>query len=52
MASAAVYSVLVPLSIDTGLSVTNLNRGTGYMFLMFGWGTVLFQPLALHFGKR
>lgn len=49
IASAAVYSVLEPISRDTGLTVAQLNAGTGYMFLMFvslisnpcgggGWG--------------
>ncbi|EXJ88082.1 hypothetical protein A1O1_05010 [Capronia coronata CBS 617.96] len=52
MASAAVYSVLVPLSIDSGLSVADLNAGTGYMFLFFGLGCIVFQPLALQYGKR
>lgn len=35
IASAAVYSVLEPISRDTGLTVAQLNAGTGYMFLMF-----------------
>lgn len=36
IASAAVYSVLEPISKDTGLTVDQLNAGTGYMFLFFG----------------
>ncbi|KAK5057484.1 hypothetical protein LTR84_011484 [Exophiala bonariae] len=52
MASAVVYSVLVPLSVDSGLSVADLNAGTGYMFLFFGLGCIVFQPLALQYGKR
>lgn len=36
IASAAVYSVLEPISEDTGLTVDQLNAGTGYMFLFFG----------------
>lgn len=35
ISSAAVYSVLEPISRDTGLTVAQLNAGTGYMFLMF-----------------
>lgn len=35
ISSAAVYSVLEPISRDTGLTVGQLNAGTGYMFLMF-----------------
>ena len=35
IASAAIYSVLEPISQDTGLSLADLNAGTGYMFLLF-----------------
>jgi MFS family permease len=52
IASAAIYSVLVPISAATGLSVGDLNSGTGYMFLTFGWGCLIWQPLAQKFGKR
>ena len=52
LASAAIYSVFKPISTDTGLSLNDLNSGTGYMFLMFGWGCLIWQPLALRFGKR
>ncbi|KAF4633614.1 hypothetical protein G7Y89_g4506 [Cudoniella acicularis] len=50
--SAAIYSVLVPISMNTGISVSTLNDGTGYMFLFFGWGCAFWQPLALQYGKR
>lgn len=36
ISSAAVYSVLEPISKDTGLTIDQLNAGTGYMFLFFG----------------
>ncbi|KAL2439289.1 putative MFS-type transporter [Exophiala dermatitidis] len=52
IASAAIYSVLVPISEDTGMSLGDLNSGTGYMFLFFGWGCLFWQPLALQYGKR
>lgn len=35
IASAAIYSVLEPISADTGLTLSQLNAGTGYMFLFF-----------------
>lgn len=52
IASAAIYSVLIPIEISTGLTLSQLNAGTGYMFLALGWGCVIFQPLALQYGKR
>ncbi|KAJ3548378.1 hypothetical protein NM208_g1037 [Fusarium decemcellulare] len=52
IASAAIYSVLVPISAATNLTVGDLNTGTGYMFLAFGWGCLIWQPLAQKLGKR
>ena len=68
IASAAIYSVLEPIAKDTGLTLGDLNAGTGYMvrrfpypcgantkgrqFLLFGWGCLVWQPLALQYGKR
>lgn len=31
IASAAIYSVLVPIEEDTSLTLNDLNAGTGYM---------------------
>lgn len=31
IASAAIYSILVPISEETGLTLSDLNSGTGYM---------------------
>lgn len=52
IASAAIYSVLDPISDDLGLSLDDLNAGTGYMFLAFGWSCLIWQPLATQYGKR
>ncbi|EXJ94818.1 hypothetical protein A1O1_03216 [Capronia coronata CBS 617.96] len=52
IASAAIYSVLVPISAATGLTIADLNSGTGYMFLTLGWGCLFWQALAQQFGKR
>ncbi|SCU99756.1 LAMI_0G00606g1_1 [Lachancea mirantina] len=50
--SAAIYSVLASIEENRNISLGDLNNGTGYMFLFFGLGCLVFQPLALQFGKR
>lgn len=50
--TASIFSVLLPISEKTNLSLADLNEGTGYMFLMLGFGCLFWQPVALQFGKR
>lgn len=50
--SAAIYSVLPDIAEERNLSTSDLNQGTGYLFLFFGLGCLVFQPLALQYGKR
>lgn len=52
IASAAIYSILEPISDATGLTLADLNNGTGYLFLFCGWGCLIWQPLAMQYGKR
>ncbi|KAF5962708.1 transporter protein HOL1 [Fusarium bulbicola] len=50
IASAAIYSVLVPISIATGLTIGDLVSGTGYMFLTFR-GIMIWAPHATANGQ-
>ncbi|EKD21760.1 major facilitator superfamily transporter [Drepanopeziza brunnea f. sp. 'multigermtubi' MB_m1] len=50
--SSAVYSVTTPISKATELKVSDLVSGTGAMFLLYGWGCIVWQALALQYGKR
>ncbi|KXJ84862.1 major facilitator superfamily transporter [Microdochium bolleyi] len=50
--SSAVYSIVTPIRAATSLTLTDINNGTGIMFLFYGWGCVFWQPIALQYGKR
>lgn len=46
------YSMLADITADTGISTANLVEGTGVMFLFFGWACLIWQPIALTYGRR
>jgi hypothetical protein len=52
ISSAVTYSVFSAISEATGLPFSDLNAGTGYMFLLFGWGCRFWQPIALTHERR
>jgi MFS family permease len=52
IATAVQYSVLADISADTGITIGQLNTGTGLMFLFLGWACLLWQPVALVYGRR
>ena len=52
VSGAAIYSVFGDILATTSLTLNDLNSGTGYLFLMAGWGCLIWQPLALQYGKR
>lgn len=52
IATTVQYSVLANIADETGISIAELNTGTGLMFLFAGWGCLIWQPIALVFGRR
>ncbi len=52
ISTAVQYSVLTNIADDTGITVAQLNLGTGLMFLFLGWSCLLWQPVALVYGRR
>lgn len=50
--STALSAVLLDIVKDTGISLADLNTGVGIQYLFFGWSCLLWQPLALTYGRR
>lgn len=52
IATTVQYSVLTYISEETDIPLANLNTGTGLMFLFLGWGCLIWQPIAMTYGRR
>lgn len=52
IATTLQYSVLADITKDTGIATASLVQGTGLMFLFLGWGCLIWQPIALAYGRR
>jgi MFS family permease len=50
--TAVQYSVLNQISEKQNVTVSQLNLGTGLMFLFLGWACPIWQPLACTYGRR
>ncbi|ODV91957.1 hypothetical protein CANCADRAFT_30239 [Tortispora caseinolytica NRRL Y-17796] len=50
--TTALSAALLVIEEDTGISLSTLNQGVGVQYLFFGWANVIWQPLALTFGRR
>lgn len=49
---SALFAIFVPIGEATGLTIDQLNQGTGYAYLPIGIGPLFLNPLALAYGKR
>ncbi|EED85648.1 predicted protein [Postia placenta Mad-698-R] len=52
ISTALQYSVLADITRDTGITTAELVQGTGLMFLFLGWACLIWQPIALTYGRR
>ncbi|WWC61715.1 uncharacterized protein I303_104300 [Kwoniella dejecticola CBS 10117] len=50
--AAVLYAIYTPLSEEKGLTLDQLNAGTGYLYLFIGIAAIITQPLSLGYGKR
>lgn len=52
LATTVQYSILTEIAEAQDLTVGNLNLGTGLMFLFLGWACLIWQPIAMTYGRR
>jgi hypothetical protein len=51
-ASTTIYSLLAGINADTGIPVSTLIQGTGYLFGLLGWAGPFTLPFAFRYGAR
>ncbi|KAK4938433.1 hypothetical protein LTR10_021150 [Elasticomyces elasticus] len=49
---ASLSSAYLLMEKDTGISLANINTGTGLEYLFLGWCNVFWQPIAINYGRR
>ncbi|KAL4963617.1 major facilitator superfamily domain-containing protein [Aspergillus stella-maris] len=50
--TCALAPVYPDIQEDTGIPLANITTGVGLMYLFLGWGNLIMQPWAMHFGRR
>jgi len=50
--TASGYAVYPNIIANTGIPLTTLNSAVGVMFLFLGWGTLIWCPIGLQWGRR
>jgi MFS family permease len=50
--TAAHFSILTQISVSAKISIGDLNLGTGLMQIMQGWCNLIWQPIAMTYGRR
>ncbi|OAL39773.1 hypothetical protein AYO20_01170 [Fonsecaea nubica] len=51
-ASGVHYSIIGPISKSRGIPVSSIVSAQGYLFLLMGWGNLIWIPMAQKYGKR
>jgi len=51
-ATASGYAVYPNIIEHTGIPLATLNSAVGVMFLFLGWGTLIWCPIGLQWGRR
>lgn len=52
IATTVQNSVIAQIAQEQNMTLTEINLGAGLMFLFLGWGCLIWQPLAMTYGRR